>query len=129
GATTPYAYYRLASLTWQPNAPRDVLEAVDKQLTEAVRLNTRYAEAYAWLGEIRVALGNAEGLGMVRRAIALEPREARHRLRAASVLMSQRKPAEARIEAQTALALAADDEERGRATELLARISRSEGGK
>ena len=60
---------------------------------------------------------------------ALEPREARDRLRAASVLLSQRKPGEARAEAQIALALADDDEDRRRVTELIERISRAEGAK
>jgi len=129
GSTNPYAYYRLASLTWEQNASRELLQSIETHLTDAVRLNVRYADAYAWLGEIRVSLGNPEGLGLVRRAITLEPRESRHRLRAAFALLSLRKPAEARVEAQTALALADNDDERRRVTELLDRITRAEGAK
>ena len=30
GSTSPYAYYRLAQLTWQPNASRDVFAEIEK---------------------------------------------------------------------------------------------------
>ena len=119
GSTSAYAYYRLASLTWQPNASRDILTEVEKQLTKAVELNSRYADAYAWLGEMKDVLGTGESIGLIRRAITLDPTEARYRIRAAGVLLRQGKAAEARAEAQAALALAETDGERREAETLL----------
>ena len=119
GTTNAYAYYRLASLTWQPNASRETNTEIEQLLTKAVGFNTRYADAYAWLGEVRTYLGNPEAIGLIRRAISLEPMDASHRLRAAGVLLNQGKAAEARVEAQAALTLAETDEQRRRAEQLL----------
>ena len=119
GSTSAYAYYRLAQLTWQPNASREVFIEIEQALTKAVELNTRYAAAYAWLGETKAFLGTGESVGLIRRAIVIEPNEARHRLRLAGVLLRQGKPAEARIEAQAALTLADSDEERRDAERLV----------
>jgi hypothetical protein len=119
GATSAYTYYRLASLTWQPDAPRESLGETEKLLLKAVSLNTRFAAAYAWLGEIRVALGNEAGLGFIRRAIALEPGESRHRIRAAHVSLRQSKLADARVDAEAALKLAATEDEQKEAQAVL----------
>ena len=119
GSTSAYAYYRLAQLTWQPNASREVFTEIEQALTRAVELNTRYAAAYAWLGETKAFLGTGESAGLIRRAIVIEPNDARHRLRLAGVLLRQGKPAEARIEAQAALTLADTDEERRDAERLV----------
>jgi superkiller protein 3 len=118
-STNAYGYYRLAQLTWQPNASKETLAAIEQHLTKAVGFNMRFAAAYAWLGEVRAYLGNPEGIGLIRRAITLDPSEARYRLRAASVLMNQGKAAEARADAQAALTLAETDEERNEAQRLL----------
>jgi TPR repeat protein len=126
GSTNAYAYFRLASLTWQPNASREILAEIEKSLTRAVELNSRDAAAYAWLGETRAFLGSGEAIGLIRRAITLEPTEASHRLRAGTVLLRQGKADEARVEAQAALALADTDEERreaGRLVESAAKIA------
>ncbi len=123
--TNAFAYYRLAQLTWQPNASKETLAAVEQHLTKAVGFNTRFAAAYAWLGEVRVYLGNPDGIGLIRRAITLDPTEARYRLRAANVLMNQGKPVEARADAQTALALAESDQERQEAQRLLDAATRA----
>jgi tetratricopeptide (TPR) repeat protein len=125
-ASSPYAYYRLASLTWQPNASRAINEAIEKQLLTAIQLNTRYAAAYAWLGEIRAFLGSTDSIGLVRRAIQLEPMEPSHRLRAAIVLLRTSKPAEARADAQAALALADNESERREAEQILAAAAKLE---
>ena len=118
-STNAYAYFRLAQLTWQPNASKETLAAIEQHLTKAVGFNTRFAAAYAWLGEVRSYVGNPEGIGLIRRAITLDPTEARYRLRAAGVLMNQGKAAEARADAQAALSLAETDEERNEAQRLL----------
>ena len=125
GTSSAYAHYRLASLTWQTPPSKDTLAAVDGLLSKAIDRNIRYAAAYAWLGDIRVSLGNPEGVGLIRRAITLEPRETSHRLRAATVMLRQGKPAEARVDAQAALTLAETDDERRRAQDLLDAIAKA----
>jgi tetratricopeptide (TPR) repeat protein len=125
GTTSAYAHYRLAGLTWQPTPSKDTLAEVEGLLSKAVDRNVRYAAAYAWLGDVRVSLGNPDGIGLIRRAITLEPRETSHRLRAASVMLRQGKPAEARADAQAALTLAETDEERRSAQELLDAIAKA----
>jgi tetratricopeptide (TPR) repeat protein len=113
-------------LTWQPQPSAAVLKDIDGLLSKAIERNVRYAAAYAWLGEIRAATGTPDGaIGLIRRAIALEPREAAHRLRAANVMLDQDKPLEARADAQAALALADDDRERRAAQERLDRIAKT----
>ncbi len=124
GSTSAFAYYRLASLTWQPTPSRETLTEIEKYLTQAIELNSRYAAAYAWLGETKALLGTGEAIGLIKRAISIEPKEARHRLRAARVLLRQRKPDEARVDAQAALALAETDAERREAQELLDAIAK-----
>ncbi len=128
GSTSAYAHFRLAGLMWRPDADRDTLVAIEKLLTRAVELNSRYASAYSWLGEIRAILGAGESMGLIERAISLEPRDPDHRLRAAFVLARQQKFEEARAQAQTALTLAGSEEERTRAQDLLARIGKASGG-
>ncbi len=128
GSTSAYAHYRLASLTWQPSPSRETLAEIEKHLAKAVSLNSRYAAAYTWLGETRAALGTGDPMGLIRRAISIEPREAHHRLRAARVLIRQGKPAEARPDAEAALAFAETDADRREAQELLDRIARAKPG-
>ena len=98
----------------------------DKLLTTAVKMNTRYAAAYAWLGEVRTILGNTEAIGLVRRAIQLEPLEPAHRLRAALVLLRVGKPSEARADAEAALTLADSESERQEAERVLEAVRKAE---
>jgi TPR repeat protein len=123
GSPNAYVHYRLASLMWRPGADRDTLAAIDKHLSRAIVLNNRYAHAYSWLGEIRSSLGIGDSMALILRAVTLEPREAEHRLRAAFVLGRQQKLEEARVQAQAALTLAEDDDERREAQQLLDRIA------
>jgi hypothetical protein len=124
GTTSSFAYYRLATLTWQPNASAAVLAQIETLLSGAIKYNVRYASAYAWLGELREVAKSDTGIALIRRAIALEPQEPNHRLRAAYVLGRQGKAAEARAEAQAALTLADDDAERKRAQDMLDRLAK-----
>jgi hypothetical protein len=128
GSTSAFAHYRLASLTWQPNPSRETLTEIEKHLTRAINLNSRYAAAYAWLGETKAFLGTGEAIGLIRRAIAIEPREAGHRLRAARVLLRQGKPADAVADAQVALTFAETDAERREAHRLLEAIAKAKSG-
>ena len=82
-------------------------------------MNTRDAWAYASLGEVRSQRGSSDDpMGVVRRALALEPGEAYHHLRAASVLWRQKKYDEALAQAQAARDLADDDQVRQRAADM-----------
>ena len=127
GSAIGYAYYRLASLLWRPDPDPATLKRVEALLAEAIARNTRDAWAYAWIGEVRAILGTGEPLGMVLRAISLDPSEPQHRLRAANVLWRQRKYDEALKHAQSALELASDEETRRRAKEAIDGITRAKG--
>jgi tetratricopeptide (TPR) repeat protein len=124
GSTSPYAHYRLASLSWRPDADHDTLVAIDKALEGAVNLNTRDAAAYAFLGQTRAVLGTGDPVALVRRAVSLEPWDARHHVDLAFVLSRGRKYDEALSEAQAALTLAKTDEERQRATTEIESVTR-----
>jgi tetratricopeptide (TPR) repeat protein len=125
GTASAYAHYRLASLKWQPRPTPEQLKELETLLSHAVDRNVRYAAAYAWLGQVRASLDTPDAIALIRRAITLEPRESTHRLRAASVLLRQGKYADARADAQAALALAASDENRREAQELLDVIAKA----
>jgi len=126
GTTIEYAYYRLASLLWVANASDETLQRVEDLLSQAIKLNVRDAWAYASLGEVRSMRGSTnDPMGMVRRALSLEPGEAHHHLRAASVLWRQKKWDEALIQAQAARELADNDEMRHHATEMIDGITRA----
>jgi len=126
GATIEYAYYRLASLLWVADASVETMQRVDDLLSQAIKLNVRDAWAYASLGEVRSIRGTpGDPMGMVRRALSLEPGEAHHHLRAASVLWRQKKWDEALVQAQAARELATSDEMRRHATEMIDGLSRA----
>jgi TPR repeat protein len=125
GSTNAYAYYRLASLKWQRNPSRDALAEIEADLVSAVRLNPRYAAAYSWLGQVRASLGTGDPVSLVRRAIALEPKQPRHRMSAANVLLRQGKQEEARVEASAAATLARTEGERRAAQQLLELVAQA----
>jgi hypothetical protein len=62
------------------------------------------------------------------RAVTLEPREPLHRLRAAAALVRLRRFEEAAVQAQAAQTLAASDNERQRAKQLLDVIAKARAG-
>ena len=128
GSTSAYAHYRLGALMWPDNADRDQLSRVEALFAKATALNTRYADAYASLGEVKSILGTGEPMGLVLRAIALEPSEPHPRLTAANVLWRARKYDEALKYAESALSLAKDDETRRRANETIDGLRRAKGG-
>jgi tetratricopeptide (TPR) repeat protein len=128
GSTSSYAYYRLTTLLWRPDSGRDVWTRQDALLTKAVELNNRNAYAYAYLGDIRSALGSPTAIGLVRRAIALEPLESDHHRVAAEVLHRAQQDEEASKEAQLALGLAKTDREAQLARELTERLKSGRGG-
>jgi hypothetical protein len=126
--TDAYAYYRQAMLLWRGQVDHDTMVRVESLLSQAINLNTRYAAAYAAVGQARAILKIGDPMAMILRAISLEPAESRHHLAAASVLANERKYDEALKHAQAAVALADTDDERQRAAEMLDRLGRSKGG-
>jgi tetratricopeptide (TPR) repeat protein len=126
GTTIEYAYYRLGSMLWQPDSSPETLQRVEDLFAEAIKRNTRDAWAYASIGEVRSVRGSpGDPMGMVRRALSLEPGEAHHHLRAASVLWRQKKYDEALVQAQAARELATDDQVRQHAADMIEGISRA----
>jgi tetratricopeptide (TPR) repeat protein len=128
GSTSAYAHYRLASLLWRGDPDRDTLMQIEKLAAKAIALNVRYAWAYALLGEARSALNVGEPLGQALRAVSLDPAEPEHRLAAARILWRQRKYDDALKQAEVALAISESAEDRQRATDTIARITRAKAG-
>jgi tetratricopeptide (TPR) repeat protein len=126
--TEPYAYYRQAMLLWRGQVDHDTMVRIESLLSQAINLNTRYAAAYAAVGEARASLKVGDPMAMILRAISLEPAEARHHLSAASVLAREQKYDDALKHAQAAVALADTDDERQRAASMLERVTRAKGG-
>jgi tetratricopeptide (TPR) repeat protein len=118
GSKSPFAHYRLATLRWTPNPSPETLKDIDQLLTRAVTLNSRHADAYAMLADVRSQLGDANAFGMAVRATQLQPGNASHRLVAARVLVRQKRYDEALKVLQTATALPMSPEEQRMAREL-----------
>src|SRR5258706_11375287 len=73
GSTSPYAYYRRASLMWRTEVDHDTLLRIETILNQAVTLNNRDASACAVLGDARSALGTADPMAMVLRSDRARP--------------------------------------------------------
>jgi tetratricopeptide (TPR) repeat protein len=106
GSTSSYAHYRLASLRWTPGTDQATLHEIEKLLARAVALNSRNADAYAMLAEVRTILGNTESLGLAIRAAQLEPSNPRHRIVVGRILLRQKRYDEALKAAEAAVSLA-----------------------
>ena len=130
GSSSAYAHYRFAILSWGTEPDHETLVRIEKSLTRAVELDTRFAAAYAALGEARAALNQSTdaAVSLVRRAVSLDPSNAYHHLSAARVFWRGKNYDEARKEAQAALALAEDDEERSEAQKILNSIEQEKSG-
>jgi len=126
--TDPYAYYRQATLLWRGQVDHDMMVRIEGLLSQAINLNTRYAAAYAAIGEARANLKIGDPLSMILRAISLEPAEGRYHLSAANVLAREQKYDEALKHAQAASALADTEDERQRAASMIDRIAKAKGG-
>ena len=124
GSKSPYAHYRLATLRWGPNPSQDTLKGIDQLLTRAVALNSRHADAYAMLGEVRSLLGDTNAAGLAIRASQLEPADAGHRLVTARILLRQKRNDEALKVLQGAAALTMSAEQAKMVRELQAVIER-----
>jgi hypothetical protein len=100
------------------------LKGIDQLLTRAVALNSRHADAYAMLGEVRSLLGDTNAVGLAIRASQLEPADAGHRLVTARILLRQKRNDEALKVLQGAAALTMSPEQAKMARELQAVIER-----
>lgn len=128
GTTNPYAYYRLATLTWRADADKATLEQLQALLRKAISLNTRYAAAYDFFASVSSQLGAPDASALALRAISLEPGDAHHRLTAARLLAREKKYDEALKHVQAGQDLA-DSEERAReAAQVRAWILQQKGG-
>jgi tetratricopeptide (TPR) repeat protein len=124
GSDNAYVFYRSAVIALASTPNEAALGPIAAQLTEAVKRNTRFASAYAALGEVRAALtSDAESAApLVFRAIALEPAEPSHHLAAARVFWRCRKWDRAVTEARAAERLARTEAERVEAQRTVSRI-------
>lgn len=87
-------------------------------------LNSRHADAYAMLGDVRALLGDENALGLAVRAAQLQPAKASHRLVATRILLRQKRYDEALKALQAATALPMSPEQQRMACELQAGIER-----
>jgi tetratricopeptide (TPR) repeat protein len=124
GSKSPYAHYRLATLRWGTNPSTETLKGIDQLLTRAVTLNSRHADAYAMLGEVRSVLGDPDALGLAVRATQLQPTKVSHRLVAARILLRQKRPDEAAKVLQAAATLSMSPEQARVLQELQTAASR-----
>jgi tetratricopeptide (TPR) repeat protein len=125
GSKSEYAYFRLANLRWTPGVDRDALQDIEKLLRQSIMLNSRHAEAYAMLAELRSELGNHESLGLAIRATQLEPARSNHQLVVARILARRKEYDEAAKAVGVALSLATTPEEIRAAEELKERIEKA----
>jgi tetratricopeptide (TPR) repeat protein len=124
GSKSPYAYYRLATMRWNPNPSTDTLKELEQLLTKAVNLNTRHADAYALLAEVRSLLGDNNAAALALRAAQLQPGDADHRLTIVRILLRQKRPDEARKVLEEAMALTMSPEQARHARELQTALDR-----
>jgi len=125
GSTSFYPYYRHAQLLWQPKADPATLGLIEKSLAKAIELNADYAPGYSYLADVRIDMGQAEGaVGLAQRAVSLEPGASYHHCTLARALSRVSKRDEALQEAEKALAVAKNANERQRAEEVLAYLKR-----
>ncbi len=126
-STRSQVYFRLAQLSRPPaGADHDTNEKIARLLERAIELEPDYANALSYLAETQSDLGKPEaGIELASRAVKLEPNEAYHRMALAGALWNARRGDEAVVAAQSALAVADDDQERARVQGFLDFAARS----
>lgn len=119
-----YSPYRLATLL-PTNQGSVALERIETLLEQATARNANADAAWAYLAEVKAALGRGEvALAPAQKAVAMSPSSSGHRLSLARVLMRLGREPDARAEAGRARALARSPEERADAQELLAELAK-----
>jgi TPR repeat protein len=129
GSTSFHIHHRLAQLLWAPNLDAPALGRIEASLEKAVAINADSADALAYLADVKAQTDSGEAaLPHARRAVALEPGTARHRLTLARVLGRDGQREAAAQEAQRALAMTKVAAERKQAEELIAWLSQAPAG-
>ena len=100
------------------------MQGIDQLLTRAVALNSRHADAYAMLADVRSLLGDVNAFGMAVRATQLQRGKASHRLVAIRILMRQKRYDDALKVLQSATALPMSPEQARMARELQGALER-----
>jgi tetratricopeptide (TPR) repeat protein len=118
--------YLHALLNMESSKSAESLATVEQSLGRSVALNQQFAPAYALLAEVTAYRNgdHARALGLARRAVALEPGVARHRLAVGRLLTAMGRYDEAGVEGNRALAGARSDADRASAQRFLATLVR-----
>ena len=126
GTSNFYPKYRWASLTWyRPDTDDATRARVRQVLEETVTVNDQYAAAFALLSEVRSRLGDsAAGVSAARTAVSLESDSVFNWLALARALVNAAAFEEASKAAQQAKAMAATDNERRSADQVIAYIDK-----
>lgn len=119
-----YAPYRLATLL-RPAGDRALLARIAALLEQATTANPNADAAWAYLGEVRAAVGRADAVTAAERAIVLMPASSRHRVSLARVYLRLGRQADALRAAGIGRALARDQAERANAQGVLAELARA----
>jgi len=121
GSTSFFPYYRWAVLTFaQAKKDSAVAARLDQALDKTTKLNDRFAPAYGILAEVRLQLGHRdEALALASRSVSLDPRHTQNRLSLARVFWGLSRRDDALREAREGLAVAASEDERRAAQQLL----------
>jgi tetratricopeptide (TPR) repeat protein len=121
GSTSFFPYYRWAVLTFaQGKDDSTVAARLDQALDKTTKLNDRFAPAYGILAEVRLQLGRGDdALALASRSVSLDPSHTQNRLSLARVFWGLSRRDDALREAREGLAVAASEDERRAAQQLI----------
>lgn len=105
----------------------EALEQAEAALKASIELNNEFAPAYEHLASVIVERGGdlERALGLVRRAVALQPSASDPRLTLSWILQRAGRNDEARAQAQSALSVARGDSARARVQKWLTELERA----
>jgi tetratricopeptide (TPR) repeat protein len=114
-------YARGAAVVAQPMPPQEAIDSAERDLREALRLDDGFAPAYSLLGTLLTIRnqGIDEALGLIRRAVSLEPSVVHYRVALAHALLVSGQAEEADHIAIRIVAHARSEQEREIGQKLL----------
>ncbi len=114
-------YARGAAVVAQPMPPQEAIDTAERDLREALRLDNGFAPAYTLLGTLLTIRnqGLDEALGLIRRAVSLEPSVVHYRVALAQALLVAGQSDEAEHIAIRIVARARSEQEREIGQKLL----------
>ena len=114
-------YARGAAVVAQPMPPQEAIDSAERDLREALRLDDGFAPAYSLLGTLLTVRnqGIDEALGLIRRAVSLEPSVVHYRVALAHALLVSGQAEEADHIAIRIVAHARSEQEREIGQKLL----------